>query len=147
MKTPGDLWRKLVFEYDQLKRDNENIYLAYNFITTAWNMLDWIFDGERHNSEKTELKNNNTILLICEHIANGAKHFHLRNSNLQSVDEIKKDRYVEEGYWGEDYSESPILIELNEKHHNEFGKTININTLAELVMHFWESELKSRELI
>lgn len=140
-----DYWKKLQFDYTELKKKDEDIYIAFNFFVTSYHLLDWIFEG-KYNEERTIL-NNKPILKLCSHIANGIKHFQTNSNRHNSVKEIEKDRYVDEDYCEEDFVESSIIIYLDEKLQSDFGKSIKIIELAKIVMKFWESELKERKLI
>ena len=140
-----DYWKKLQFDFNELKKNDEDVYKAFNFFITSYHLLDWIFKGE-YSIERTNL-NKKPILKLCSHIANGIKHFEIDSNRHNSVKEIEKERYVEEGYWEESYAESPIIISLDEKLNSEFGESKKIIELADKVMLFWETELNKRKLI
>lgn len=140
-----DYWKKLQFDFTELKKNDENIYVAFNFFVTSYHLLDWIFEGKYNNDRK--ILNNKPILKLCSHIANGIKHFETNSDRHNSVKEIEKNRYVEEDYCEEDYVESQIIIFLDEILQPDFGKSIKIIELANIVMTFWESELIKRKLI
>ncbi|HEX9872519.1 MAG TPA: hypothetical protein VGC99_28765 [Candidatus Tectomicrobia bacterium] len=126
LKTPGDLLRKLEREYDRWKADPLNVDVAWNFFVTVEHLPDWIYyqdmptsgkprpdllDGEEPYVFKMALTR--PLLRICSHLANGAKHFHLRNTNLTSVDRtvIEPRSYVADGYVADGYfAKEPMLV-------------------------------------
>jgi hypothetical protein len=98
LKTPGDLLRKLEREYDRWNADPLNVDLAWNFFVTAEHLPDWIYyqDMPISGKPRPDLLDGKTLydfkmdrahpeLRVCSHLANGAKHFHLGNTNLTSV--------------------------------------------------------------
>ncbi len=145
LRNVDDYWKKLNFDFENLKQDDENVYVAFNFFVTAYHLIDWIFEGQ-YTEERTVL-NRKPIVKLCNHVANGIKHFETKAKRHNSVDEIKKDRYIEEGYVAEGYVESPIVIYLDDNMIPEFGESIKIAELAEKVMKFWKLELFNRKLI
>lgn len=143
LNNVSDYWKKLLFDYNELKKDNENTYKAFNFFVTAYHLLDWIFEG-KYPDERIEL-NKISILKICNHIANGIKHF--EPDRHGSVIEIEKQEYFEKGCVEDGYVESPIMIYLEDDYISEFGNYIPISDLADKIIKFWNNELNMRDLI
>ena len=143
LKNVNDYWKKLQSDYDDLKDNDEDVYLAFNFFITSYHLIDWIFKGKISNERRKLIKA--PILKICGHIANGIKHF--STDQHKSVKEIEKEGYVEQGYVEDGYFESPIMIYLEEDLISEFGESIKITDLADRVMTFWRNELSVRNLI
>ena len=98
LKTPKDLLGKLEREYERWQADPLNVDLAWNFFVTAEHLPDWVYyqdkpttgkerpdllDGQNYHDFKMD--RTRPKLRICSHLANGGKHFHLRNTNLTSV--------------------------------------------------------------
>jgi hypothetical protein len=50
---------------------------------TAWHIADWKYQGDY--AGRRALIDHNPILAICEHVANGLKHFKLTDPKLNSV--------------------------------------------------------------
>jgi hypothetical protein len=138
-----DYWKKLNWEHNQLKKDSDNTYLAFNFSITAYYLLEWVAPKPvgTQNPEWPIIKKNITYLKICEQLANGAKHFEISSKRHNSVKSMESDRYVEDGYVEEGYFEEPIIITLSD------NSKIKILDFAESLMVDWEKELKSRKLI
>jgi len=143
LKSVSDYWKKLLFDYTELKKRDKDTYIAFNFFVTAYHLLDWVFEGN-YSDERTEL-NKVPILKICNHIANGIKHFEPKRHS--SVKEIKKKGLYEEGFYEEGFYENPITIYIDDDFISEIGNSIRISDLARMVMEFWEKELKKRNLI
>ncbi|MHB1197594.1 MAG: hypothetical protein ACYC0A_12220 [Lutibacter sp.] len=143
LKSISDYWEKLLFDYQVLKKNPENSYYGFNFFVTAYHLLDWIFEG-KYSDERTEL-NKTPALKICNHIANGVKHFEPNRHG--SVKEINKLRVYEEGVFEEGVFESPIMIQLGDEFRPKLGEFISITDFADYVINFWENELNNRKLI
>ncbi|MEX0812077.1 MAG: hypothetical protein WD048_07650 [Chitinophagales bacterium] len=143
--TVNDYWKKLEFDFANLTKNKDDVYLAFNFFVTAYHLIDWVFQG-RYSNDRAKL-NSKPILRLCNHIASGIKHFAVDSQRHKSVREIKKNRYFEKGYIEEGYIESPIIIYLEDELKSEFGESIAIIDLAKKVMHFWKDELTIRNLI
>jgi hypothetical protein len=138
--TVEDYWNKLCWEYDELKNDSHNTYKAFNFVITAYHLLEWIapkpIGGQ--NVEWPQIKQNIQHLKVCEQLANGAKHFEVDKKRHKSVKTLKSDGYVEEGYVEEGYFEEQIIITLSD------SSTLTILDLAESLMSDWSNELLNR---
>jgi hypothetical protein len=143
LKSVSDYWKKLLFDYTELKKRDNDTYIAFNFFVTAYHLLDWVFEGN-YSDERTEL-NKEPILKICSHIANGIKHFEPKRHN--SVKKIKKKGLYEEGFYEEGFYENPIIIYIDDDFISDIGNSIRISDLAQMVIEFWEKELKKRNLI
>ena len=93
LETAQDLFKKLYWEYENLKAHPQDERVAFNFFVTAEHIPDWL--------NKKGLKNQ-PIPMICSNLANGAKHFHIKEKH-SAVKKAWKDRYVEKGYAEDDY--------------------------------------------
>ena len=154
LKNVSDYWKKLLWEFDNLKNKPNNVYFAFNFIVTAWHLTDWYFREKHPNDDdqslKLKIKNfveENPVVEISEHLANGAKHFEITFKKHKSVKSAVKERYVEEGYWEKGYSEDPIIVYINEDFKSEFGKSIKLDYYSKKLMEFWLNQLTDEQLI
>lgn len=148
LNTVNDYWKKLQHDYLLLSNNCEDVYLAFNFFVTAYHLIDWIFEGERsRENEERKVFETNSLMKICFHICNGAKHFNPLDKRNDSVKKIEKDKYVDEDYCDVDYVESPIIIYLEDNLKEEFGSSISITDLSNKIMIFWKVELIRRKLI
>lgn len=143
-----DYWDKLNYDYHNLINNNENVYDAFNFFVTSWHFTDWYFNEIFPDSTEKEIKdkiwkfkNDNPVIKICEHIANGGKHFSIDKKRNHSVKKIEKLRYFEKGYVEDGYVESPILIQLDDELKIKLGEFIFVRDFAEYILDFWKKEL------
>src|SRR5688572_3007604 len=88
LKSPQDLFKKLESEYESLKANPSDAYVAYNFFATAWHLLEWKYPGKRGTSNaiaREKIRHGSTLLQLCEHLAVGAKHFDHLSPRHKSV--------------------------------------------------------------
>jgi len=79
LQTPPDLLSKLRHDFGRLEKDPLDEYAAFDFFVTAYHLLDWIYpDAEDvHNRDiRRQVEQDNALLQVCSHIANGSKHLH-----------------------------------------------------------------------
>ena len=160
LKTPEDLLRKLERECNRWKADPLNVDFAWNFFITAEHLPDWVYyqdmptsgkerpdllDGETPYEFKMALKR--PVLRICSHLANGAKHFHLRNSNLASVASMheRPRAFFEPGAFIEGFFEPPaLMVDLAPDEQRALSLAeplIEALSLASDVLAFWQARL------
>lgn len=142
LKNSDDLFKKLRYDYDLLKENPLNQYLAFNFFVTAEHMLDWIYPGYKNKKKREEIRKDNVLLQICSHIANGAKHFEVNPKIHNSVSKTTKAGYFPTGYfhsnyWPKGYWPECSFICLKGQAEKEFGKSLPLLELAEKVLNFW----------
>ena len=152
LKKPLDLFKKLEWEYSRLIKNPIDQYTAFNFFITAEHIPDWLFPKRKNRSEREKLKNKDTVLQICSHIANGAKHFQLEAKHHKSVSDFGQvGGYFPKNYFPRSYfpnghfPKSQLLIQLDNKAQQELGATISILNLAERIMSFWHNYFKEHE--
>lgn len=90
LQTPADLLRKLRSDFEELKKQPRNSYLAFNFFVTAEHMKDWLFPGYSKEGARKTLQNSSQVLLVCSHVANGAKHFVAESRHHKSVTDRRR---------------------------------------------------------
>ena len=144
--TPGDLLLKLRHDLRRMEQSGSDQYVAFDFFVTADSMVDWVCPDEtdgagnrkrNRRADREEMRQDNALLRITSHIANGAKHFTVTKHN--SVAGIEKTRYVEPGYVDDGYFEDPILLHLtsDERAKSGLGSTIKALDLARDVVQHW----------
>ncbi len=148
LKTPQDLLNKLRREYERLQLSPLDQDVAFNFFVTAEHMSDWIYPGASGSSNakhRNELKEKNTLLLICSHLANGSKHFEVNNKRHNSVSDtsISKGAFQRNAFQADAFQVSQLIIHLEQKAEKEFGKTIKTLKFAEMVLAFWENYMET----
>ena len=100
LRSPADLLEKLKREFKRLQEDETyQSDHAFNFAVTAWHMTDWVYKDARQrdpanpkpfgykgkgNFQKT-VRDNCTALDICYELAQGSKHFELRQEQRKRV--------------------------------------------------------------
>lgn len=130
LKTPTDLLRKLEEDLASLEQSGQDTKVAFNFFVTAEHLPDWL--GRRDLVQQT------SILRIVSHIANGAKHFYLKDKRHKSVKCTEKFRVFEEGVVEEGYFYEPLLIHLAAEEEKELGVSeIDAVSLGQKVIDFW----------
>src|SRR5207344_187516 len=70
-----DLYKKLEWEFANLKAEPRNPYLAFNFFVTAWHLLEWKYPDLGGKAMRKQVRNHEPLVQICHHLAIGAKHF------------------------------------------------------------------------
>lgn len=130
LNTPETLVRKLAQDYTLFEQQPFNPYLAFNFFVTAEHIPDWIGDKD--------IKKKHSILRICSHLANGAKHFEVDPKRHQSVRKTEKALYCERGYLVNGFIEEPLIVHLSNGEIGEFGQPhIEAVKIAKSVLEFW----------
>ncbi|BCO33178.1 hypothetical protein TspCOW1_32810 [Thiohalobacter sp. COW1] len=125
------LFEKLKYDFNELEKDSNDAYKAFNFFVTAEHLPDWVGD--------TKIKDNNPYLRVSSHLATGAKHFKVTNPKKASVSNTAIDVYVEDGYVHDGYFETVLTLVLTDKEAKELGVTsIPVMALAEEVLSFWK---------
>jgi hypothetical protein len=159
LKTPEDLLRKLEREYDGWKAAPLNVDLAWNFFVTAEHLPDWIYyqDMPISGTARPDLLDGQTpndftrdrarpLLRICSHLANGGKHFHLRDRNLTSVERTVREntRWIDPRWVAPEWvGEQPALrVYLAPDEQAALGRgsaDVNALWLAVRVLEFWRT--------
>jgi len=131
LKTPADLYEKLKRDLTALEESGQNTDIAFNFFVTAEHLPDWL--------NQRPLIKNNAILRIVSHIANGAKHFHLKDKRHKSVVSNEKHRVFEEGVYEANVFYEPLLIKLSDAESRELNIIeIDAVELGQKVLEFWK---------
>jgi hypothetical protein len=74
LSTPQHLFTKLRHDYERLERNPLDSYAAFDFFVTANCLVDWCWPSATASQLRAN-RRADTILRICEHLADGAKHF------------------------------------------------------------------------
>jgi hypothetical protein len=131
-----DLVQKLEHDLERIRHTPQDQYAAFDFFVTAEHILDWIYPTD--GKTRSKLREEEHLLALISHIANGAKHFEARDKRHKSVTYVEKSRYVEVGYVEDGYFEDPLLIHLSQEQQKHFGaSSVEVVTLAERVLQYW----------
>ncbi len=151
LRSAEDLYEKLKADYDRVIDDPLNSHAAFDFVVTAWHMLEWRCPGE-DDGARNELCERHPILRACHHLAIGAKHFKPTNQKLDSVRETHQTGPFglpwgswAPGVWARDAWATYLVVQLDGKARTEFGDQIRIEKLANLTMDAWRSEFEELE--
>ena len=159
MQTPGDLLHKLEREYDRWKADPLSVDLAWNFFVTAEHLPDWIYyqDMRTGGAERPDLLDGESpydfkmnlarpVLRICSHLANGAKHFHLKNTHLTSVGDTVREMtgvFEDDVFEDDMFAEELMLrVYLTPPEQTALGRAsadVDALALAAWVLEFWRT--------
>src|SRR5688572_29120876 len=82
LETADDLFLKLESDYARVIDEPFNAFRAYDFVVTAWHLLEW---WERGAKQRRAIRDVSPLLQLCEHLAVGAKHFAATGAQHQSV--------------------------------------------------------------
>ena len=91
LNSADDLCRKLEADYHRVSENPGDRFAAFDFVVTAWHLLEWRLPGKQKQAERDAICSRNPVLRICEHLAVGAKHFEPTNPKLQSVQDTHGD--------------------------------------------------------
>ena len=88
LRTPHDLLKKMQHDHLRLEANSLDAYAAFDFFVTANHLVDWVWPS----ATRQQLRDNREevpLLRVCEHLADGAKHFLLTRPH-QGVDATRK---------------------------------------------------------
>lgn len=140
--TADDLCAKLDHDYSRLKSDFADAFAAFDFIVTAWHLLEWRYPGNQGKAQRDVLLKQYPILALCEHLCVSGKHYEPGNPKLQSVQgSFRKSAWKRgawaPGFWAKGLWEDGLTIELSGPAKVVFGEQITVGRFADLVMEFW----------
>lgn len=150
MKTAADLRRKLRRDFEKFQNAKTNTDAAFNFFVTAEHMVDWTVPP----GKTREAREKDKLLLLCSHLANGAKHFIITNTKHNRAVECagliirtKHDYmmghgtgYVTGAQGYRILRSQSLVIDLTDEFVPSFGETIGALALAEKLMAYWEEK-------
>ena len=146
LTSESDLFDKLLWEHEQLTNKPWNSYYAFNFFVTGYHLADWIFKGETRSVDYKNFIKDNIELFLASQIANGAKHFHLKNTDYsvdkRGISKIGQESYFEKGYIQKDYIADELIIYLENEARVKFGDSIKVIDLATRLVEFYRNEIK-----
>jgi hypothetical protein len=141
LRTPQDLMRKLEHDLERLRINPLDTYAAFDFFVTANHLVDWIWPS----SSRAQLRANrreDALPRICEHLADGAKHFLLANPH-QGV--VATQRIPAAVYGEAEYGVSAFAMPASLQVHLEPDEAavlgcevIDVLELATRVLEYWQ---------
>lgn len=148
LQTPEDLLGKLQRDFEALTSDRYQTDRLFNFFVTALHMLDWIYpdtvDGNR--KKRRAVTEDNVLIQICSHIANGAKHFAATDPRHESVSKVRPGGLLlanPQSETGLRFADPriPITVELDGEAKDLYGESIKATDLAKHILDFWVNYL------
>ncbi|QJR35212.1 hypothetical protein [Gemmatimonas groenlandica] len=132
---------KLVHDRNRIRLDAHDTYAAYDFFVTAWHILDWMYPDPSEASIRRSLRDENSILQIADHVANGAKHFVLTNKRHTSVSDIEdRDGAFSANAFSSMFSADAFAFDGLHVRLSS-GKLETVSHLADQLVEFWEAHL------
>jgi len=137
-----DLCEKLEHDYRRVTSNGADVFAAFDFLVTAWHLLEWKYPGDTSVDERAALKRAHPILGVCEHLAVGGKHFTPSNPKLTSVAGTQRNSFWKRGMWAPNVWaqgtwKDELVVSLSGAAKDAFGEKLTIPQIAELVMDFW----------
>jgi len=141
-ETPPELLAKLERELDKLRQNPGDHDVAYNLFVTAWSLVDWFHPNDRDARER--LRAANPILQVCAHLADGSKHFKLRNASHNSVVNTTRGANWAERPFGLSLGERPVsaaalFVHLTGEPAKRFGRFPSAVMLAEATVEWFRT--------
>lgn len=135
--TPKDLLQKLEYDFTRVERNPRDTYAAFDFFVTANHMCDWV--------RNKQLRNNEQLLKIVEHLATGAKHFNVSNPKLKSVSGLGIDgeAFQADAFQASAFQVGSLVISLIGDEAESFGTNISVGDFAKQVIEYWRKYVAS----
>ena len=142
LATFDDLCAKLRRDYERVRADPRDAYAAFDFVVTAWHLLEWKIPGDK--AQRDRVADGAPILRVCEHLAVGAKHFSPSNPKLQAVKDSGRDAAWRKGVWapgtwGPGVWKDELFVNLDGPARMRLGDRLTILQIADQVIAFWEA--------
>jgi len=146
LSTPLNLVAKLRHDLSRIHSDFGDTYAAFDFFVTAEHVLDWKLpdSGGTTNRDKREhLRRTVPVLRVTSHIASGAKHFKALSARHESVDDLRTGGLFDPAIFDPAiFDTAPRLyVNLAGDDAAALGATVEVVTLAEQVLAYWENDL------
>lgn len=148
LRTPEDLLAKLKAEAELLRQHPEDSYLAFNFFVTAFHIIEWIHPGNSNKRLRKSLVDNEPLLQVLSHIANGTKHLEIDPDHHNAVKSTGgAPSWAEAPNFGRNLgkrvvNQKALFIRLQGGAAKRIGATISVTDLADKAVAFWENYLR-----
>lgn len=146
LQTARDLLQKLEVDHGRIHADPADPFAAYDFVVTAWHLLEWALPGPQNDGARRQLCIVNPLLRVCEHLAVGGKHFEpdpKRHTSVASNDVggVWAKGSWAPGTWAKGTWAEWITIQLDGVAEQQIGREITILQLADDMLAFWKRTL------
>jgi hypothetical protein len=123
-----------------MSEDQGDAYAAFDFFVTAEHMVDWYLPNDK--PAQHELRASEVLLQITSHLANGAKHFKVKDKRHKSVRAVSNEAYADSDYTESGYFANEIEITLSEAESSALSsEKIDALALAYRVYEYWRTQL------
>jgi hypothetical protein len=139
VREPSHLVQKLESDLERMCRDPMNVYPFIDFFITADNIVDWLHPTKAEKHLRDELRSQ-TLLAVCSHLANGAKHFEAERHHV--VKDIEQgDGDFSSDFNPEDFSADHLVVEVGPSVATELGidEKVDGRLLSEKVLEYWKA--------
>lgn len=137
-----DLCAKLDHDYRRIKASPSDAFAAFDFIVTAWHLLEWKYPHKDGKTARDSLCGEHPILGLCEHLCVSGKHYAPTNPKHHSMQGSFRNSAWKRGVWapgawaqGAWFDE--LVIELSGPARELYGASLTMGSFADLVMEFW----------
>ena len=149
MTSPADLLVKMQHDLSRMEQALANPYPAFDFFVTAEHMLDWLYPGppkSKNGKTRTQKRQQESLLQVTSHLANGAKHFLITASHHKTVDNLRVHKGIFDPaiFDPNVFDTERLIIELQGDEANALGQQISAIDLARRVLAYWQQQLANR---
>jgi hypothetical protein len=155
LKTPAELFQKLLRDHQHLKNEPLDSYGWFNFVVTADHLPEWELKADEEAANK--LRKSEPLLRICNHLSRNAKHFEARQripiNAVAQTTEVTIARFLADPAPGlPSVNASPrstrppvpqeFMLTLSPREAKELGTTeLSALEFAARVVEFWRRRL------
>jgi hypothetical protein len=152
LKTPRDLLDKAGNDLARLRKNQLDVYSAFDFFVTVRHIPDWLYpeDGDLHRTKRKDLFNSYGELRVARQLADGAKHFIATHAQHTQVSGTSVTAGAFQGFVFQDDSfQTPgmLIVHLDEREREALGlgAAVDAVTLAEKVFEIVTQFVAERE--
>lgn len=145
LASPEDLFRKLEHDYRRVQADATDVYAAFDFVVTAWHLLEWRYPGGKNREPGKAVWKETPILRVCEHLAVGSKHFEPHDGKLTAVRDSQREavwgkRVWAPGVWAPGVWRDDLVVTLDSPEAAVLGPRLTLPEVADHAMAFWRAQ-------
>lgn len=137
--TAEDKYAAFLLEYDEYKNDDLSISKAQRVATSAWHLVDWIFENHRaiHNFNdlglfRESLYPNCKSLKIMHDLANATKHLNVTRQK-GDIKDTREHAGIFSNVFSDEFDTSRLEIEKND------GTKLSFRREIKKVKEFWDN--------
>jgi hypothetical protein len=148
LRTPQQLLQKLRHDRARLQEHHADSYAAFDFFVTANSLIDWVWPSATRRQQRAN-RRSDAIPRICEHLADGAKHFILtrEHKGVAATTRLTSARsgLARSGATRSGMTVPTLVVELEPDEAEELGvrKLVGIRALADMVLLYWANRIST----